>query len=117
MKKINERKVMGVFFKVYEEDNIDVEKTVNQLLENKIRIEEVYVFEDCDIGMQSIDCCYDINEFLKQYKKIMSYDLDTIEFRMTYNELPVELTMSFDNNLLLFTTPQKDVELDDLLNI
>ncbi len=111
--KIKEQEFDDISIKYYRSnEKIDYLKLIIYLSKEDDKIK---VDENEDVGLKTVDDIYSLEEFVKNYEKIKSSDINKIRLYTKYYNMPMNVEIYPNSNEIRLVTHEKDLELMDLL--
>jgi len=91
--------------------------TIRELRENPdININYVQVDEDVELDAKEVEGSYNIDAFIEKYEEIKSNGTDlSYKLVITYNELNLLVDLQETSSIVVLSTPEPTLEIDDLI--
>ena len=118
MKKFKEIPRTGFTTKWYfREPNQTILDVIRNLKSNSdILIKFVQISEDVELDAKEVEGSYNVDTFIENYEKYRTTGTDlTYKVVMKYNDLDILLDLSEKTNLVVLSTPEPSLEIDDLI--
>ena len=81
---------------------MEIVKVFQDILSTKIRVDE-----NEDVGLKTVDDVYDMDYFMKEYKKIACADIAKIKINTEYQQKLITITMYQHSTTIKLATPKK----------
>lgn len=110
--KVYEESYNSKFLKGYKcPEYFEITKFINQIIEAKITIKNLYVNENSDLGMKTFEGNYNLEKFLLMYDQFDKQAIDSIRIELDNNMIIV-----VNNNKYINLTSSNGTDLNDLLS-
>ena len=118
MKKFKEVPRKGFTTKWYfREENKTILDIIRDLKNNsEIKINYIHVDEDVELDAKEVAGSYNVDTFIANYDKYKTTGTGlTYKVVMTYNDLNVLIDLHEGSNLVVLSTPEPSLEIEDLI--
>ncbi|MGN1371401.1 MAG: hypothetical protein ACI4XM_03915 [Candidatus Coprovivens sp.] len=114
MNKIFEKEHTGIFVKVYEQSELSLHAMIDLLYKNDFNIVSVYVEENTDRTMKSVEGKYSPEGFKNKLSEIMKGAELRFNFDITQNDLKFAISFNEDCKHITFAS-ETNCELEEIL--
>ena len=113
--------IVDKFFRIYKmDDEMQLQDLFKTISESSLEDINVYVDEDVDGEMKSIQGSYDLDDIIENGESILSNTLDydglTISFNGKYNNIRVSIVVSPKKREVTLVTKEKELGLNRVLS-
>ena len=119
MLKDNEYKLENNIFKIYRVENMDVKRILEEISQS-INDIDLYIHEDTDGEMMSINGTYNIEYLINNASELFAEALDyssiTVNISGNYQGEPISIVLNLSTNEIILVTENPNLELSQFIN-